>query len=214
MKIRTIEELSDRLATDLIWRKRELTDLKHFVKNATPIQSRVLIRCGIAILYAHWEGYVKKSGTYYLEFLRMQRLQNCEAADHLLAITIKNILHANANKSNIKPFLEVVNLVRTKKNDKISFPYKDIIATESNLSSRVLKEIINILGLDYSFYEPLEKLIDARLLGKRNYIAHGENESIDQNEFFDLFDQLLPMLEQFRTQIENAAILKSYRICP
>ena len=58
MSIHTIDDLSSYLDADLAWRKKELSDLKYFIDFASANQGRhhVLSRCGITILYAHWEG--------------------------------------------------------------------------------------------------------------------------------------------------------------
>jgi MAE_28990/MAE_18760-like HEPN len=66
------------------------------------------------------------------------------------------------------------------------------------------------LGLDYSFYEIKEVIIDEKLLKRRNAIAHGEYLSLDREEYQQLHDEMLGMMENFRTQIENNAIQKLY----
>ena len=51
MSIRTAEQLSDRLSTDLAWRKKELSELKSLVesRNVSPQRHSALIRSGICI---------------------------------------------------------------------------------------------------------------------------------------------------------------------
>ncbi len=98
-----------------------------------------------------------------------------------------------------------------KQDDRAIFSCKDAIDTESNLKSKVLKEIIWTLGLNYSYFEPLEKLIDVVLLGKRNAIAHGEQEPINQNDYLTLHSKVIEMMDNYRTEIENAAVSKKYR---
>jgi len=60
MSIRTLEQLTDHLANDLAWRKRELSEVKGLVeaKNASDQRHRALLRSGVCILYSHWEGFV------------------------------------------------------------------------------------------------------------------------------------------------------------
>lgn len=73
MKIRTVEILSDKISEDLAWRKKELTDLKYIIdtKSLSLVRKSLLGRCGIAILYAHWEGFIKKSSLRFLEFISL-----------------------------------------------------------------------------------------------------------------------------------------------
>lgn len=63
MKIRTLEDLNDRLTADLVWRKIEIADLKALIENRSFSDSKhnTLLRGGVTLLYAHWEGYIKSS---------------------------------------------------------------------------------------------------------------------------------------------------------
>ena len=61
MSIRTTENLIDALSNDLIWRKKELSEIKSLieVKNVSAQRHNVLVRSGVCILYSHWEGFIK-----------------------------------------------------------------------------------------------------------------------------------------------------------
>lgn len=76
--------------------------------------------------------------------------------------------------------------------------------------SLILREIVCLLGLDYSFYETKEVIINEQLLKRRNGIAHGEYLSLDREEYQQLHDEILGMIENFRTQIENNANQELY----
>jgi RiboL-PSP-HEPN len=98
----------------------------------------------------------------------------------------------------------------TQTNQKISLSHEDVVSTASNLSSSILREIVCLLGLDYSFYETKEVIINEQLLKRRNGIAHGEHFLLDREEYQQLHDEILPMMENFRTEIENNASQKLY----
>ena len=70
-KIRTLNDLNERLSEDLVWRKKELSVLKGLIETNSFTQNKTnaLIRSGIALLYAHWEGYIKCAASAYLEFV-------------------------------------------------------------------------------------------------------------------------------------------------
>src|SRR3974390_1271635 len=94
MKIRTLEELVDALDREMAWRKKELFEIKRLVDSSKDShREATLIRSGVAILYAHWEGFVKTAGTAYLNFVSMRRLKYEELADHLLALGMKSKLN-------------------------------------------------------------------------------------------------------------------------
>ncbi|MFM6309024.1 MAG: MAE_28990/MAE_18760 family HEPN-like nuclease, partial [Dolichospermum sp.] len=56
MSIQTLEDLNKTLATDIAWRKKELSEIKTLIelKNVSLQRHNVCIRSGICILYAHW----------------------------------------------------------------------------------------------------------------------------------------------------------------
>lgn len=212
MKIHTLSQLVDYLATELSWRRKELTELKSNIDRIAKTKSDqiVYLRAGIALLYAHFEGYIKKASVAYLEFVRMQRLHYKDLSDHFLSIALKqkfaNIFASKAYSE----FITVTNFIRSESSASIDFNHKGVIDTESNLSSVIFKEIVLCLGLDYSVYAGIEKLIDVKLLQKRNCIAHGEYTDIDATDYEILHERIVTLLDNFKTQIENSAVLLNY----
>ena len=65
-------DLSDLFDDDLIWRRRELSDMKAAVKAADVAAKPVLLRALIAMSYAHWEGYVRACANRYFEYLTIE----------------------------------------------------------------------------------------------------------------------------------------------
>jgi hypothetical protein len=212
MKIRTLEHLNQRLTDDLTWRKKEISDLKSLIEtnNFGYSKHNAVLRSGVTLLYAHWEGYIKTAAISYLEFVSRQKLTCDDLAINFVAVAMKfKFQEVNeTNKATI--FIEVANFMLTQTSQKISLPYEDIVSTASNLSSDILREIICRLGLDYSFYETKEAIINEQLLKRRNGITHGEYLSLDREEYQQLHDEILGMMENFRNQIENNAIQKLY----
>jgi MAE_28990/MAE_18760-like HEPN len=215
MKIRTLENLNQRLTDDLFWRKREIADLKGLIDNRsfTASKHNTLLRSGVTILYAHWEGYIRTAATSYLEFVARQKLTYDELAINFVAIGMKVKLSevTEANKATV--FIEATKFILTQTNQRSSIPYEDIISTGSNLSSSILREITCLLGLDYSTYETSQIMIDEQLLSRRNKIAHGERLeylSLDRDEYQQLHEQILAMMEHFRNQVENSASQQLY----
>ncbi len=81
MKLHTVSQLQTVLDGDFAWRLKEIADLKSAVKGGA-LSDRTLIRAGVALLYAHWEGFVKLAATSYISFVDLQgkrydQLQTC-----------------------------------------------------------------------------------------------------------------------------------------
>jgi hypothetical protein len=212
MKIRTLEDLNQRLTDDLIWRKKEISDLKSLIETKifSPSKHNALLRSGVTLLYAHWEGYIKTAATSYLEFVAKQKFTYEDLAINFVAIAMKTKLNKVTETNKATVFTEVAHFMLTQMNQRSLIHCEDVVSTASNLSSSILCEIVCILGLDYSFYETKEVIINEQLLKRRNGIAHGEYLSLDRQEYQQLHDEILAMIENFRTQIENNASQKLY----
>jgi hypothetical protein len=216
MTIRNLEHLTDKLASELAWRRKELSDLKSLVeiKSFSSSKHNALLRSGIALLYAHWEGFVKAAASAYLEFVSMQRLPYEDLSANFVALAMKAKLNEAADTSKATIFTEAIEFIMSRLSERSSIPYKDVIKTGANLSSSNFREIVCVLGLDFTEYEMKQVMIDEKLLARRNSVAHGEylsgHLSIDIQEYLELHSQVIGMMELFRTQIENCAAMKAY----
>jgi MAE_28990/MAE_18760-like HEPN len=212
MSVRTAKQLSDKLSNDLAWRKKELSEVKSLVegRNVSPQRHDALIRSGVVILYAHWEGFIKSASNYYLEFVAMQKLRYDQLSSNFIALAMKVKLNEAKDTNKASLYIPVCDLFLLNLDQKCSLPYKDVISTTSNLSSEILKEITHILGVEFSPYSTKSTLIDSKLLRARNNIAHGKYLSIDREEYLELHTEVIGMLNLFRNQIENAAVNKSF----
>ncbi len=212
MKLKTAEQLSDRLSNELAWRKKELSEVKSLVetKSFSDSKHKALVRSGICLLYAHWEGFVKLAANSYLEYVRMQRLCYEELASNFLALAMKEKLKEAKETNKPSLYIPVCDFFLDELNQRCSLP-KEAISTASNLSSEIFQEITRTLGIDFSSYSTKSVLIDTKLLKTRNEIAHGEYSIFDCKEYIELHSQVITMLDQFRTDIENAAINKDYK---
>jgi len=212
MSIRTAEQLSDRLATDLAWRKKEMSEMKSLIeaKNVSDQRHKVLVRSGVCILYSHWEGFVKLAANSYLEYVISKKLTYQEVSSNFLALAMKEKLKEAKETHKPSLYIPVCEFFLSELNQRCILP-KDVISTASNLSSEILKEITYILGIDFSIYSTKSVLIDIKLVKTRNEIAHGEYSVFDRAEYLEVHREILEMLDIFCTQIENAASQKKFR---
>ena len=89
-------------------------------------------------------------------------------------------------------------------------PWVAFTIVESNLSSKVLLEILITLNLDPAPYELKFKLIDNHLLNQRNKVAHGQYLDIDIDIFIKTANETINLLQTFQEQIIDAAKAKRY----
>ena len=59
--------------SDLIWRRKKLSDMKAAIKAADKQLRAVLLRALITMSYAHWEGYVRSCANWYFEHLILRK---------------------------------------------------------------------------------------------------------------------------------------------
>lgn len=213
MKIRTPEQLFDLMSQELSWRRKELHSLRSqaSISSLSPDTKNALLRSTVALTYAHWEGYIKACATAYIEYVAMQRLLHNELSPNFLALSIRPILMKAFHSKKAVDHQNVVNFFMTQLPKQSSIHFEGTIETQSNLSSVVFRNIIETLGFDYSLYETKEKLLDERLLKSRNKIAHGKEVLLTEVEVFELLDECLAMMENFRTQIDNAVALNLFK---
>jgi len=219
MKIRTAENLADAIDADLIWRKKELATLKFAIgrSRTRPRLLNATLRAGVALLYAHWEGFLKASSEFYLEFVSRQGITNLQLADNFLALSARKSMHDMASSSRVSQSIELVDFFRRRMDEPADVPYKDTVKTRSNLNSDVLRDLSISVGVDYSLFATKSTLIDEKLLHKRNNVAHGQFLDMDAKDFEETFSEVTAMLETWRNELENACATKRYlanNVCP
>src|SRR6266700_678693 len=95
--------------------KKELTAMKFLVemRGSSADQRAALLRGGIALLYAHWEGFIKAAGRVYLEFLRFQRLTYEDLSPNFLALAARSKMQAAAQSNRIRLHIELARFFRS-----------------------------------------------------------------------------------------------------
>jgi hypothetical protein len=213
MPIRSLDQLVQFLEEELAWRKRELTTLKFMVDKARPHERVLLLRAAVCLLYAHWEGFVKAATTGYVSFVATRGLRYQDLTPNFVALGLRSDI-AQAGRSNL-PTLHtaLTTQLMAGLSENANIDWEQSINTRSNLNSDTLNEILCVVGLDATEYLSKKPIIDQRLLGNRNPVAHGEQRpGIEPDDYVALHDDIIQLVERFRNDIENAAATNSYRI--
>jgi hypothetical protein len=210
--IRTLEHLQDAMSNEFVWRKKELHRLKSMVvANETGPDRDLFVRAAVTLLYAHWEGAVRQLAGFYLEFVARKKLRHSELPDAFLAMAIRKLVHRAVESSKVETGLNLVNFFRAEMAKASDLNWKTGINTKSNLKSATFREIVLSLGLNYGQFATKEHLIDEKLLANRNQIAHGKDCFVDFDEYLELHDEVIGMMQDLYNQIENSAFTNAFR---
>ena len=212
-KNRTLSDLYNHLEEDLGWRIKELSLLKNTIPNTpnrAPLQD-ALIRAGLTMLYAHWEGFVKCAAENYLNYVSLKRLRHDQLESCFVALCLKKKINEMDNTNRFDRQTAAVDFMLEQLNERAYIPYEGIIQTKSNLSFFVFRDICTVIGIDYKKYQLKETLIDRELLQFRNSIAHGKYLSMNFNEYLEIYDKIIEMMRDIKDDILNAAATEKFK---
>ncbi len=208
-KIRNVNGLNDEMDKEFSWRLKELADIKILVRNnAYPLKSSIL-RAGVPLAYAHWEGFVKNAVDHYLNFVANQHVSMKDLKPCLVALSKKRRFHEFSETNKFEVYSKLVQeLTETPFIDEKAV-FSSRVRT-ANLKSHIFSDISLSIGLSLSPYESRFNFIDVRLVKRRNEIAHGSFLDIDDTSFRDLVDDVISLIRGFKSDIENLAVTKAY----
>jgi proline dehydrogenase len=212
MAIRSVDELASFLTEELKWRTQELDNWKSMIRRCRPHQRTGAIRAGIALLYAHWEGYVKEAARSYLEYVGRKGMSIGELSDELAAVALRNTLGRGEQSKLSSDHTALVAAIRNELQEKARINYdRSMIRTRSNLSFENFSDIMHSVGCDADRHELQRSLINNRLLKNRNDIAHGRDLVIQHEDWLELDTRVVAILRDVRDQLIDAATNQSYR---
>jgi len=224
INIKSFDQLSDTLAKDSEWRKKELIDMQTIIElNGKP---DYLLRAGFVMLCAHFEGSIRYVSNAYLAYISGLKLTTSQLNASFAAIKLKS--HGNsvlqkdgekaktlAVKTLIEKYHSILNETFFLKLTDEGMPYVDdyeeAIKTDSNPSSVVLRQITAVLCLDYeSLFLSREPFLDESLVARRHNVAHGKKYLVDYELYREAQKYVLEMLDKYSDAILAAAQSESY----
>ncbi|MFD1694450.1 MAE_28990/MAE_18760 family HEPN-like nuclease [Roseibium aestuarii] len=208
--IRTLDQLQDALDQEMAWRVKEVKAFSVAAKTNGP-ERRHFIRAGVALLYAHWEGFIKASSEMYLRFVDSRGLKYSELKSCFSVFGLKSKLQTLAQSRQSSANIDAFDFILAELESRSKLKLGSAINTESNLTSKVFSNIALSLDIDLGRYISRYNLIDESLVHRRNRIAHGEFIDIGGSEFGVLLDEILKIMREYKTDLENAASTESYK---
>lgn len=209
-KIRTLTQLQEILDKEMSWRIKEISDFRLIAKTQTT-RSPTFIRAGVALVYAHWEGFIKSASEHYLNFVDNQGHVYRDLKTCFMVFGLKGRLALLSDSRKAKPNIEALDFVFSEMDKPAKMTMSSAIDTESNLTSKVFTNIAASIDISISSYETKFNLIDESLVKRRNKVAHGEYLDLSSTDFIALADEVLQMMRNYKTDIENAATLEHYK---
>jgi len=212
-KIRTLSQLQEALDTEMAWRIKEIAAFKIATKS-NDINRAVFVRAGIALVYAHWEGFIKSSSEHYLNFVDNQGHSYRDLKTCFGIFGLKGKLTTLVDSRKAKANAEAFDFILAEMDKPARMNMSSAIETGSNLTSKVFSNIAASLDIALASYETKFNLIDESLVNRRNKVAHGEFLDLDSEAFLTLADEVLQLMRAYKTDIENGASMTAYRRPP
>lgn len=210
--LRTSTQLYDRLDNDFAWRIQEISLMKTAVQRRRNGDSKMLLRAGVMLLYAHWEGSVKNNSQWYLEFVSSQRYRYEELQPCFIVFGLKKQLNDTQRSGRHRQNTKMVEFLMHELGNRAQLRWRGAIDTQSNLSSTVFENIVSSIGINAASYETDFNFIDKSLLERRNRIAHGEFIDIEATGYMDVSDHVTVLLRRYKTDVENAVAQSAFLI--
>lgn len=207
-KIKTIEELDAVLQDDLAWRKKEMLSLRLLVLKDTTHEP-ILLRSSMALLCAHFEGFIKYAANSYVSHVSEQKIPNKLLKNNFIAFKLRAEFKSCKNTDKNSVHQRLISKYGELENS--NFYIKgDAVSTHSNPSSDELKELLCSIGIETDIFNLKKQYIDTELLSNRHKVVHGERYSIRKEDFETTFNIIMKLLDDFDQVIIEAAESKKY----
>ena len=218
---RTLDLLYDLIDKDYAWRIQELSTFRNSVRSEVNIIAKTAkLRVGVALLYAHWEGFIKALANLYYQHVSSQKLKVGDLNYCFLAIYAKDQLQAIGESKRLVIYTKMMEEVFQSFDQIAKLPALSPIKT-SNLNYAVFEDVCILLGLQISDFETrylsrfqdnnLKLTIDNDLVDHRNRIAHGNYLLIGEKKFLNLHDVVVNgLLYNFKEVVMDSAVKRLY----
>ena len=207
---RTASLLYEALDTEYAWRIKELSNFKNLIPKKESDIQKTLLRAGITILYAHWEGFVREIANKYYKFVSFQTHKIEEFNSVFISILLRKKANDFLEDKRISKQKILFDSIKKDLSNQANFASDDNIIKTSNLNFEVFEDICVLLSIDIELFRDKKPIIDEQLLTRRNKIAHGRYLTIDIESFNETYKNVINIMRIFKDQASNSAVEKKY----
>lgn len=176
----------DDISRDLDWREAEIASMRLLLsrRDISSKQVEVLLRAAWALLYAHYEGFIKYCLTLFYEEIsaRSVKCENLPNPTQIFALA--KVLKQIRTMPPAEMINEVTNFQSRHLDSVASFPEVD---TDSNLWPETLIVLLISADLDSKTVEKNRPKL-ATLVARRNEIAHGQKNFIAEFRYYRTYE--------------------------
>jgi len=206
---RTLSMFLEMLDNDYAWRISELSNFKNTIPKDEGITQKSLIRAGVTLLYAHWEGFVRYAANQYYWYISYQGHNTREFQSSLIAFLLSKqaseIIETKKLTKKISLFEKILKDLDTPAHFSTKVPIRT-----SNLRYELFIDVCYLLSIETQEFELKNEFIDRDLVERRNNIAHGKFLDLNYKEFNDIYTNVISLLRRFKDLAVNSAAEKKY----
>lgn len=187
--------------------------IKTAIRSESDAFCNTLMRAGIPLIYAHWEGFVRAGIKAVFCYVSQIGKTYWELAPCYVVTGLQyEIKHLTKKDESVITRINAMDVIMDKMGVVANFDKKSPIIGQGNLNFKRFGYVLTSLGIDKSHYETRKQFVDKSLVGRRNQIAHGGQMDLTVDGFIDVADGVLKLLRSFKTDLEQYVSHESYLI--
>lgn len=196
---------------DFNWRIKEISDLRQVITLAGDLYGSVARKAALALIYAHWEGYVVFVATTYLAYVAKRKRTFSALMPSLHAVNLSGHMQEwQRQKATIGLRLKMIETFRSMQDEQFRKVPNAAVNAGGNLNYDRFSDICKVLMIDAAGIVTDQDFLDAEIVGVRNKIAHGSHVVITDDRLVRATDFVLSIMRKFRTDVENCVVAGSF----
>ena len=205
-KKESIEKVQETLDEDSVWRKRELGTLKAILQSEATRDHEQLLFCraSITLAYAHWEGFTKNGIRTVLKYVSDLEIKLADINDGLLAHSLHKKIQSSSKENSSAALTQLVRTIRKGSSENFLFNRKNF--NKQSLDEKVFRNLMTEIGIECdTILSAMPGVTDisigARLVKRRNEIAHGERLDLEKIECIKILETVQVLIDVIKDNL-------------